>query len=142
MSHLCKIAVFSILMAFSQSVLAKDEIKLVFVGPTIGNATVLESEGLDAWSRMFESSEVVENPSLPSDRLMDSYTVDHHVGHGSTTVAINEFRYVPSTEESPGFVYFVNVRGGWASSIGMWFKLRDGADQELKGMLGLSEATP
>lgn len=137
MSHIHKITTFLILAISSQLVVAKDSIKVVFVGPSIGTETVLVSEDLKAWSRMLESSQQVEDPSLEYDRLTDSYTVDHHVGHGDTTVAINEYRYVPSRNESPGFVFFANVRGGWASSVGMWFRLEDGADQEMKVFLGL-----
>lgn len=137
MNRLFRIALFSMLVVFSQSVIGKESIKLVFIGPTIGNETVLAAEGLEAWSKMLKSSDVVADPSLSKDRLADSYTVDHHIGHGNSTVDINEYRYIPSSSESPGFVYFVNVRGGWASWIGTWYKLQNGADHQLKEMLGI-----
>jgi len=131
-----KLAVLAALAVLSQSAIAKESIKLVFVGTGLHEETIDEIRIIVAWSEMLQSAEAILRPSLPDNRLALSYTVDHHVGMGNSTVAINEYRYIPSTAESPGYVYFVNVRGGWSSTVGSWLKLRDGADREIKQFLG------
>jgi len=138
MNRLRKIVVLAALAVLSQSTFAKETIKLVFISSGTYE-TVADVRVRIAWSEMLQSSEEILRPSIPFDRLALSYTVDHHVGSGSSTVAINEFRYIPSTADSPGYVYFANVRGGWASTVGSWRKLKDGADREVKELLGHQE---
>lgn len=139
MTHFRKLVVLTSLTVLSQFAVAKESIKLVFVGTGLHEKTITDVKVIVAWSEMLRSAEPILRPSIQFDRLTLSYTVDHHVGSGDSTVAINEFRYIPSTAESPGYVYFVNVRGGWSSTVGSWLKLKGGTDQELKEYLGHQE---
>lgn len=113
---------------------AKSIIRVEFNG-SLGAPVLATAPDIDAWRVMKESPTVVPKPDLPDRAFLLSYTVDEHVGHEGQTVAVNEYRYIPSTPTTRGYLFFANVRGGWSSAVGTWFQLGELADSRIKEII-------
>ena len=128
----------AILLTGWQSAWSKEIIKVALSG-TLGASLVETAAGIDAWQTLKANRTPVEKPDLPYRSFVLSFTVDEHIGQDGQTVAVNEYRYIPSTLSSPGYLFLANVRGGWSSAVGSWFQLSDGADQALKLLIDYRE---
>lgn len=115
---------------------AKELVRIAVIGPDlVDNAHTSATGDLAAWRELHY--EAVDRPEaqLSSREWILSYTFDAHVGHGGQTIAVNEYRYFPLDSGAPGYLYYANVRGGWSSAVGMWFRLDQESDAILRSIL-------